>query len=58
MAEESSQAVGNSCDCLMCCIDFPAYVFRDNFHGEVGVKGEEQVFECESFLEGEGLGWL
>jgi len=50
--------VGKNCDCLMCCIDFPAYFFRDKFHCEVGVKGEAQVFECESFLEGEGLGWL
>jgi len=39
-------------------IDFPASVFRGRFHGEVGVKGETQKFECERFLEGRGLGRL
>jgi len=54
VAEESypSQAVGNSSKCLMCCLDFPAYVFHGNFYSEVRIKGETQVFECERFLEG------
>jgi len=30
-------------------------VFRGGFHGEVGIKGETQVFEWEKFLEGKGL---
>jgi len=50
--------VGNHCDCLMYYIDFPAYIFRGRFHGEVGVKGETQIFEFGRFLEGKSLGRL
>ena len=35
-----SEAMGDSCDSVMCCIDLAADVFPGCVHSEVGVEGK------------------